>query len=51
METVQHFVTPFTEVWYQADSHELVSFGIFFSAMWLIAAVLETAIKKATQEN
>lgn len=51
METLQHLITPFTTAWYQADSHELVSFGIFFVAMWLIAMVIEAAVNKATKED
>ena len=51
METLQQLITPFTTAWYQADDHELVSFGIFFGAMWLIAMVLEAAIKKVTKED
>jgi hypothetical protein len=51
METLQNLITPFTTAWNQADNHELVSFGIFFGAMWLIAVVVEAAVKKATQEN
>ena len=51
METLQHLITPFTTAWQQADSHQLVSFCIFFAAMWLIALVAEAAIKKATKED
>jgi hypothetical protein len=51
METLQQLITPFTTAWYQADSNELVSFAIFFAAMWLIALVAEAAIKKATKED
>lgn len=51
METLQHLITPFTTAWYQADSHELVSFGIFFAAMWLISVVVEAAVKKTTKED
>ena len=51
METLQHLLTPFTTAWYQADSHQLISFGIFFASMWLIAMVIEAAVKKATKEN
>ncbi|MFT5545297.1 hypothetical protein [Rheinheimera aquimaris] len=51
METLQHLITPFTTAWYQADSQQLISFGIFFVAMWLIAVVIEAAIKKATKED
>lgn len=51
METLQQLITPFTNAWQQADSHQLVSFCIFFAAMWLIAMVLEAAIKKVTKED
>ncbi|MDP5137591.1 hypothetical protein [Rheinheimera baltica] len=51
METLQHLITPLTTAWYQVDSNELVSFGIFFAAMWLIAVVLEAAVKKVTNED
>lgn len=51
METLQQLITPFTNAWYQADSQELASFGIFFAAMWLIAMVLEAAVKKVTKED
>jgi len=51
METLQHLLTPFSTAWYQVDSHELVSFGIFFAAMWLIAMVVEAAVKKVTNED
>lgn len=51
METLQHLITPFSTAWHQADSYQLVSFGIFFAAMWLIAAVIEAAIKKVTKEG
>lgn len=51
METLQHFLTPLTTAWYQADSQELMSFGIFFASMWLIAMVIEAAVKKATKED
>lgn len=51
METLQHLITPFTTAWHQADSYQLVSFCIFFAAMWLIAVVIEAAIKKATRED
>ncbi|MBU2115107.1 MAG: hypothetical protein KKE94_15185 [Gammaproteobacteria bacterium] len=48
METLQQLITPFTTAWYQADSHQLISFGIFFAALWLIAMVAEAAIQKAS---
>ncbi|MBZ9613194.1 hypothetical protein [Rheinheimera maricola] len=48
METLQQLLTPFTTAWNQADSQQLISFGIFFAAMWLIAIVAEAAIEKAT---
>uniref|UniRef100_UPI004047F54A hypothetical protein n=1 Tax=Rheinheimera sp. TaxID=1869214 RepID=UPI004047F54A len=51
METLQQLITPFTNAWQQADSHQLVSFCIFFAAIWLIAMVLEAAIKKVTKED
>jgi len=51
METLQNLITPLTSAWQQADSHQLVSFGIFFAAMWLIAMVIETAVKKVIKEN
>lgn len=51
METLQQLITPFTTAWQQADSQQLVSFGIFFGAMWLIAMVIEAAVNKATQED
>lgn len=51
METLQQLITPFTTTWQQADSHELVSFGIFFATMWLIAIVLEAAVKKLSKED
>ena len=51
METLQQLITPFTTAWQQTDSHQLVSFGIFFGAMWLIAVVLEAAVKKVTNED
>ena len=51
METLQHFVTPLTTAWHQAESLELISFGIFFAAMWLIAMVVEAAVKKLTKED
>lgn len=51
METLQHLITPFTTAWHQTDSYQLVSFCIFFAAMWLIAVVIEAAIKKATRED
>lgn len=51
METLQHLITPLTTAWSQVDSAELVSFSIFFAAMWLIAMVIETAVKKVTKED
>lgn len=51
METLQHLITPFTTAWHQAESHELISFGMFFAAMWLIAMVVEAAVKKVTKED
>lgn len=51
METLQNLLTPFTTAWYQADSHQLISFAILFAALWLIAAVVEAAAKKATRED
>jgi hypothetical protein len=51
METLQQLITPFTTAWQQADNHQLVSFGIFFAAMWLIAMVIEAAVKKVTKED
>ncbi|NRQ41784.1 hypothetical protein HRH59_04260 [Rheinheimera sp. YQF-2] len=51
METLQQLITPFTTAWYQADSHQLISFGIFFGAMWFIAMVVEAALKKAGIEG
>ncbi|WP_166838340.1 hypothetical protein [Rheinheimera pleomorphica] len=51
METLQDLLTPFTTAWYQADSHQLISFGIFFAALWLIAVVVEATVKKVTKED
>ena len=51
METLQNLLTPFTSAWHLADSNELMAFAIFFAAMWLIAGVLETAVKKLTREH
>ena len=51
METLQKLITPFTTAWQQADSHQLVSFAILFAALWLIAAVVEAVVKKATRED
>ncbi|WP_215399021.1 hypothetical protein [Rheinheimera oceanensis] len=51
METLQHCLTQLTPVWYQGHSSELISFGIFFVAMWLIAMVTEAAVEKATKEG
>lgn len=51
METLQNLITPFTNAWYEANSHELVSFGIFFVAMWLISVVVEAAVKKVMKED
>lgn len=51
METLQQLITPFTTAWYQADSHELVSFSIFFAALWLIGMVVEAAVKTAKREG
>lgn len=51
METLQNLITPFTTAWSQVDGGELVSFSVFFAAMWLIAMVVEAAVKKVTKED
>ena len=51
MQTLQNLITPFSNAWYGANSHELVSFGVFFAALWLIALVVEAAINKATKKD
>lgn len=51
MTSLQHVITPFTTAWQQADSRQLLAFGIFFAAMWLIAMVIEAAVKKITKED
>ncbi|MDP2716991.1 hypothetical protein [Rheinheimera sp.] len=48
METLQHFLTQLTSTWLQVETSELISFGIFFGAMWLIAMAAEAAIEKVT---
>ena len=51
METIQQLITPYTTAWFQTDSQELVTFGIFFVGMWLNAMVLEGAGKIVTKEG
>jgi len=51
METLQQCLTQTSPVWYQTNSNELVSFGIFFIAMWLIAIVIDATLQKIQQEG
>ncbi len=48
METLQHVLTQLTSTWFQVETTELVSFGIFFGVMWLIALAADAAIQKIT---
>jgi len=50
METIQQLITPYINVWQQANNQELISFGISFGLLWLIAMVIEATVKKVTKE-
>lgn len=51
METIQQCLTQLTSAWNQLDSSELVLFGIFFAAIWVIAMVLEAGLQKLQPEG
>lgn len=46
MATLEQFFLQLIPAFYQGNSNELISFGIFFVAMWLIAVVIDATIKK-----
>lgn len=51
METLQQCLMHISPAWYQTNSNELVSFGLFFVAMWLIAIVIDATLQKIQQEG
>lgn len=51
MATLEQFFVQVIPAFSQGNSNELMSFGIFFVAMWLIAVVIDATIKKIQQEG
>lgn len=51
METLQQFISVFSDAWQQADGLSLVLFGMYFLALWIIGTFFKTNLKINNNEG